>query len=104
GGAGSGAGPRPGAGGGEPATNGPGVPVASPGAAFSPPVMRLLEGLGFFYGLGVVIVIFAAFVLGRFAVTTVHVGRHAMPPDETEPVYPEEQYPGSLRPGRPAGR
>jgi hypothetical protein len=85
-------------------TSGPGVPVASAGSAFSAPVMRLLEGLGFFSGLGVVIVIFAAFALGRFAVAGVHAGRHAvLPPDETEPVYPEERNPGSVWPG-PAGR
>jgi hypothetical protein len=74
-------------------TNGPGVPVANPGAAFSAPVMRLLEGLGFFYGLGVVIVILAAFVLGRFVITGVPAGRHALPQDETEPSYPQERYP-----------
>jgi hypothetical protein len=72
--------------------NGPGVPVASPGAAFSAPVMRLLEGLGFYYGLGVAIVIFAAFALGRFAVTAVRAGRHTGPSAETEPFYPGEQY------------
>src|SRR5579872_2776183 len=81
-------------------TNGPGIPVANPGEAFSPPVMRLLEGLGFYYGLGVVIAIFAAFALGRFAAGAVRTGYHAMPPgrppdDETEPVYPHERYPGS---------
>lgn len=87
-----------------PGTSGPGVPVASAGSAFSAPVMRLLEGLGFFSGLGVVIVVFAAFALGRFAVAGVHAGRHAEPPpDETEPVYPEERNPGSVWPG-PAGR
>lgn len=74
-------------------TNGPGVPVASSGAAFSAPVMRLLEGLGLFYGLGVAIVIFAAFALGRFAVAAARAGRHALPPDETEPFYPQERYP-----------
>ncbi len=84
-------------------TNGPGVPVASPGAAFSAPVMRLLEGLGFYYGLGVAIVTFAAFVLGRFAVAAVRAGRHAVPPTETEPVYPDERNPSGVRPG-PAGR
>ena len=83
-------------------TGGPGVPVASPGSAFSAPVMRLLEGLGFFYGLGVVIVIFAAFVLGRFAVASAPPGGHAAQPSETEPDYPQEQYPGGVRPG-PAG-
>jgi hypothetical protein len=81
-------------------TSGPGVPVASAGSAFSAPVMRLLEGLGFFSGLGVLIVIFAAFALGRFAVAGVHA---VLPPDETEPVYPEERNPGSVWPG-PAGR
>jgi hypothetical protein len=52
-------------------SNGPGTPVAGPGAAFSPAVMRLLEGLGFYYGLGIVIAILAAFALGRFAVRPV---------------------------------
>jgi len=86
-------------------TNGPGVPVAGAGSAFSAPVMRLLEGLGFFYGLGVMIVIFAAFGVGRFAVAAVHAGRHAVPPGEPEPVYPEQApqppAPGEL-PGHPA--
>ena len=73
--------------------NGPGSPVASPGAAFSAPVMRLLEGLGFFYGLGTVILIIAAFALGRFAAPAVRAGRHEeMPPDQTAPVYPRQQY------------
>jgi hypothetical protein len=83
--------------------DGPGTPVADPGAAFSAPVMRLLEGLGFYYGLGVVIVIFAAFALGRFAVWAVRPGHHAMPPtrppDETEPVYPHERNRGGVPPG-----
>jgi hypothetical protein len=70
--------------------------VAGPGAAFSAPVMRLLEGLGFYYGLGVVVVIFAAFVLGRFTLAAVRVGRHAVPPDETESAYPQERQPGSV--------
>jgi len=94
-----------------PGTNGPGTPVASPGAAFSAPVMRLLEGLGFYYGLGVVIVIFAAFALGRFAAGAVRTGYHAMPPgtrpelpsDETEPVYPQARHPHGVQPGPPDG-
>ncbi len=65
----------------------PGVPVAGPGSAFSAPVMRLLEGLGFFYGLGVVIVFFAALALGRFAVATVPAEGHAEPAP-AEPVQP----------------
>jgi hypothetical protein len=66
--------------------SGPGVPAASPGAAFSAPVMRLLEGLGFYYGLGVVVASVAAFALGRFAVARVRAGRHAVPAAETEQV------------------
>jgi hypothetical protein len=42
-----------------------GTPVVSRGALFSASTMRLLEGLGFFYGLGVVIVFLAALVLGE---------------------------------------
>jgi hypothetical protein len=42
-----------------------GTPVASHGAAFGPATMRLLEELGFFYGLGVVVVFFAALALGK---------------------------------------
>jgi hypothetical protein len=82
-------------------SNGPGTPVASASAAFSAPVMRLLEGLGFYYGLGVVIVMFAAFALGRFAVGGVRAGQHAMPPrapsDQTEPAYPRERDPHTAR-------
>ncbi len=65
-------------------TNGPGVPVASPGSPFSAPVMRLLEGIGFFYGLGVVIVFFAALALGRFAVAAVPAAGYAVTPAEGE--------------------
>jgi hypothetical protein len=65
--------------------NGPGVPVVSAGSAFSAPVMRLLEGLGFHFGLGVVIAALAAFALGRFAVMPLG-GRHALLPGETEPA------------------
>jgi hypothetical protein len=42
-----------------------GSPVAASGAAFGPATMRFFEGLGFFYGLGVVIVFFAALAMGR---------------------------------------
>src|SRR5258708_31914791 len=42
-----------------------GAPEAASGAVFGPATMRFLEGLGFFYGLGVVIVFFAALSMGR---------------------------------------
>lgn len=43
----------------------PGTPVTVSGATFSTNIMRFLEGLGFFYGLGVLIVFFAALAIGR---------------------------------------
>src|SRR5579875_2125231 len=70
----------------------PGVPVAGPGSAFSAPVMRLLEGLGFFYGLGVVIVFFAALALGRFAVAAVPAG-YTITPRPAEPARPQGYRP-----------
>lgn len=42
-----------------------GTPVLAAGSAFSGSTMRFLEGLGFFYGLGVLIVFFAALAIGR---------------------------------------
>jgi hypothetical protein len=50
-----------------------------------------------------VIAIFAAFALGRFAVATVRGGYYSTPSAETEPVYPQQEYPGSVW-DRPAGR
>jgi hypothetical protein len=45
----------------------PGSPVVSSGAAFGASTMRFLEGLGFFYGVGILIVFFAALALGQVA-------------------------------------
>lgn len=42
-----------------------GSPVSASGAAFGPATMKFFEGLGFFYGLGVVIVFFGALAMGR---------------------------------------
>jgi hypothetical protein len=42
-----------------------GSPVVSAGSTPGPATMRFLEGLGFFYGLGVVIVFYAALAIGR---------------------------------------
>jgi len=45
-----------------------GSPVAGAGSSVSPATMRFLETLGFFYGLGIVIVFLAALAIGRAAV------------------------------------
>jgi hypothetical protein len=44
-----------------------GSPVSTSGATYGPSTMHFLENLGFFYGLGVVIVFVAALALGRAA-------------------------------------
>ena len=46
----------------------PGAPVAAAGSVFGPSVMRFLESLAFFYGLGIVIVFCAALALGEVIV------------------------------------
>jgi hypothetical protein len=53
---------------------GPGTPAAASGAMFSPATMRLLENIGFFSGLGVVIVFFGALALGQSGVTRIAAG------------------------------
>jgi hypothetical protein len=60
---------------------GPGSPATAPGAMFSPATMHLLENIGFFSGLGVVIVFFGALALGRSGVTRIEPGGV-----ESEPV------------------
>lgn len=68
-----------------------GSPVAASGAAFGPATMKFFEGLGFFYGLGVVIVFFAALAMGRaisarrFAARVYRDG--PMEPADTEEVF-----------------
>jgi len=73
-------------------TAGPGMPAVSQGSAFSAPVMRLLEGLGFYYGLGVVIVFFAAVALGRFAVAAFPAAGYVTTPTEVEPASQDGPY------------
>jgi len=46
----------------------PGTPVTAAGSVFGPAAMRFLESLAFFYGLGIVIVFFAALALGKVIV------------------------------------
>jgi hypothetical protein len=53
---------------------GPGAPASAPGAVFNAATMHLLENIGFFSGLGVVIVFFAAVALGRSGVTRIEAG------------------------------
>jgi hypothetical protein len=65
----------------------PGTPVTSSGAAFGAGTMRFLEGLGFFYGLGIVIVFFAALALGQVAIALLMTGRDNAGPLST----PEHQ-------------
>jgi hypothetical protein len=73
----------------------PGAPVASHGAIFAPATMRFLEQLGFFYGLGVVIVFFAAVGLGEVVVARMaarrysqQIARMAADYDQTQDVIP----------------
>ncbi len=54
----------------------PGSPLASQGAIFGAATMRFLEQLGFFYGLGVVILFFAAVGLGEVVVARMAARRY----------------------------
>lgn len=47
----------------------PGAPVIGGSPAFGAPTMRLLEGIGFYYGLGIVVVFLAGLVLGEVIVS-----------------------------------
>jgi hypothetical protein len=52
-----------------------GSPIASPGAIFGPATMRFLEPLGFFYGLGIVVIFLAAVALGEVIVARMAANR-----------------------------
>jgi hypothetical protein len=69
---------KPGTGAGSPATVGQ--------ALFHPATMHFLENLGFFYGLGVAIVFFAALALGRAGVARI-MSREFEPAPEFETAY-----------------
>jgi hypothetical protein len=58
---------------------GPGSPVVTSGSAFAPATMRLLEHIGFYSGLGVVIVFLGALALGKAAVARLAGGGHGAP-------------------------
>ena len=69
-----------------------GSPVTAPGAVFGPSTMHFLEGLGFSYGLGVVILYLAARTLGAARTTQVVVPAAAQGPDQTALAY-DDDYP-----------
>jgi hypothetical protein len=58
---------------------GPGSPVVTAGSAFTPATMRLLEHIGFYSGLGVVIVFLGALALGKAAMARLAGGRYGVP-------------------------
>jgi hypothetical protein len=65
-----------------------GTPIVGARAPFGAATMRLLEGLGFFYGLGVVIVFLAALALGEVLVSRLVNREYQM----AGPIGPEDQY------------
>ncbi len=72
-----------------------GFPVASHGAIFGPATMRFLETLGFFYGLGVVILFFGAVALGEVVVARMAARRFSARLSEAAgetQQYPTDQY------------
>jgi hypothetical protein len=66
--------------------SGPGSPATVTNAVFHPATMHFLESLGFFYGLGVAIVFFAALALGRAGVARI-IAREYEPAAEYDAAY-----------------
>jgi hypothetical protein len=58
---------------------GPGSPVVTSVSTFAPATMRLLEHIGFYSGLGVVIVFLGALALGKAVVARLASGGHGTP-------------------------
>lgn len=67
----------------------PGSPVPGHNAFFGVATMRFLEQLGFFWGLGVVIVFFAAVALGEVIVARMAARRYSARLEEIEADYEE---------------
>jgi hypothetical protein len=67
-------------------SDGPGSPATVANAMFHPATMRFLENLGFFYGLGVAVVFFAALALGRAGVARL-IAREYEPAPEYDAAY-----------------
>lgn len=75
-----------------------GSPVASHGALFGPATMRFVESLGFFYGLGILVVFLAAVALGEVVVARMAANRFPSRVAEevasqTSTQYYPDQYP-----------
>jgi hypothetical protein len=70
-----------------------GSPIASPGAMFGPATMRFLEPLGFFYGLGVVVIFCAAVALGEVIVARMAANRYSSQLAEEDGVGQTREYP-----------
>jgi len=67
----------------------PGSPVVASGASFNAATMKFLEGLGFFYGLGVLIVFIAALAMGQaVSAGKVAAAEEALPADAFEETAP----------------
>jgi hypothetical protein len=73
----------------------PGVPLAGPLGPLSSASRVLVEGLGFFTGVGTLILFFAALALGRFSVVGV---RDAALAEEMLTAVPTDAYPGETEP------
>jgi len=68
--------------------SGPGAPGTASGAMFSPATMHLLENLGFFSGLGIVIVFFGALALGHGGVARLEAAElEGEPADALNPAF-----------------
>jgi hypothetical protein len=68
----------------------PGTPVINLGAVFRPATMLFLERLGFFYGVGVLILFLAAFALGEVIVARMAANRYR--DHRYEALQPEDEY------------
>jgi hypothetical protein len=73
----------------------PGVPLAGPLGPLSSTSRVLVEGLGFFTGVGTLILFFAALALGRFSVVGV---RDAALAEELLTAVPTDAYPAETEP------
>jgi len=74
------------------ASYGPGTPVVTSGSVFSPATMRLLEHIGFYSGLGVVIVFLGALALGKAAIARLAGGSDFAPPSAMEETQVGQAY------------
>lgn len=67
--------------------HGPGSPATVAHSLFHPATMHFLESLGFFYGLGVAIVFFAAIALGRAGVARIIAREYEPTPEYDTAAY-----------------